>query len=155
MMKTRLLIFFAFLVSLISCDSSMVFEKNKEIGKSGWNKSDIAKFNAEINDNTIPYNFYINIRNTNDYQFSNVFLFVKTLYPDGKISVDTVECYLADLDGKWLGKSSGRVIDNRILFKKNVKFPEKGMYSFEFEQAMRVDMLEGIEDFGIRIEKVK
>ena len=141
--------------ALYSCDSSMVFEKNKEIGKEGWAKGDIAKFNAEIPDATLPYNFYINIRNSNDYSYSNIFLFVKTLYPDGKISVDTVECYLADLDGKWLGKASGRYVDNRILFKKNVKFPASGMYSFEFEQAMRTEKLEGIEDFGIRIEKVK
>jgi gliding motility-associated lipoprotein GldH len=133
----------------------MVYEKNKEIGKDGWDKGDIAKFNTEISDNSIPYNFYINIRNSNDYPFSNVFLFVKTLYPDGKMSVDTVECYLADLNGKWLGKASGRLVDNRILFKKNVIFPMKGMYSFEFEQAMRVDKLLGIEDFGIRIEKIK
>ncbi len=154
-MKTIIPVLLGFLLALSSCDSSMVYEKNKEILKDGWDKSDIAKFNTEIKDNSIPYNFYINIRNTNDYPFSNLFLFVKTLFPDGKFSVDTVECYLADLDGKWLGNASGRLIDNRILFKKNVLFPMKGMYSFEFEQAMRVDKLKGIEDFGIRIEKIK
>ena len=154
-MKYRLLFLLLLPFIFYSCDSLMVFEKNKEVGKDGWAKGDIAKFNVEIPNNTLPYNFYINIRISNDYAFSNIFLFIKTLYPDGKISLDTVECYLADIEGKWLGNTSGRFIDNRILFKKNVKFPVQGMYSFEFEQAMRVEKLEGIEDFGIRIEKVK
>jgi len=153
-MKIRflLIILIAF---FYSCDSSLVFEKNKEVSKSGWNKNDIMKFNTEINNIKIPYNYFINIRITYDYQFSNIFLFVKTLFPDGKFSCDTIECFFADIDGKWLGKTSGRFIDNRIPFKRNVIFPQVGTYSFEFEQAMRTDNLSGIEDFGIRIEKVK
>jgi gliding motility-associated lipoprotein GldH len=151
--KSVFLIVPVIVLFLTACDSKMVFEKNKKMDEATWNSTDIVKFNVAIPDTLAGYNYYINIRNTTDYGFANLFMFVKTVYPDGKISVDTVECYLADIQGRWLGKGQGRIIDNRILFRKSVRFPQAGVYSFEYEQGMRVNQLYGIEDIGIRIEK--
>lgn len=138
-----------------ACDNSRVYEKNKEIGEEGWRSAEVMKFNVDIPDAATLYNFYINIRITGDYKYANMFLFMRTLYPGGKMSTDTVECYFADVDGRWLGKRSGSMIDNRILLRKNLKFTETGTYSFEFEQAMRDTVLEQVSDFGIRIEKAE
>jgi gliding motility-associated lipoprotein GldH len=68
---------------------------------------------------------------------------------------------LADEKGNWLGKGAGDLWDNSILFKKNTKFPQKGKYTFTFEQAMRfgdqpaMDALPFIMDIGLTIEKSK
>ncbi|HRS53829.1 MAG TPA: gliding motility lipoprotein GldH, partial [Bacteroidales bacterium] len=94
------------------------------------------------------------IRNTSDYGFCNLFIFLKTLYPDGNNSIDTIEFILAGPDGKWLGKGKN-IIDNKILLKTNLSFPKAGNYSFEFTQAMRENKLKGIEDIGIQIEKIQ
>jgi gliding motility-associated lipoprotein GldH len=138
---------------LSSCDRNMVFDKNKMLADAAWKSNGIIKFNVPITDTTIPYNFYLNIRVTAEYKFANLFLFMKTLYPNGQISTDTIECFLAGIDGKWLGKRSGKIIDNRILLRKKMKYPQYGTYSFEFEQAMRDSVLANVENFGIRIEK--
>lgn len=143
------------LLALPSCDRNMVFEEYRTVEGTTWNSQDIMKFNVSITDVKPVYNFYINVRVGSDYRFANLFLFMKTLYPAGKVSVDTVECFLADVDGRWLGERSGSSIDNRILMRKNLKFNEPGLYSFEFEQAMRDTALQNIEDFGIRIEKAE
>lgn len=66
---------------------------------------------------------------------------------------DTVELTLADPSGKWLGSGMGDIWDNRVLFKQQFRFPEKGTYIFTLEQAMRIDPLPQIMDVGIRIEK--
>ena len=95
------------------------------------------------------------MRNTTDYPYSNLYVFLKTFYPKGQISVDTLECFLAEADGKWLGKRRGSMVDHRILLQRTFRFVQSGTYSFEFEQAMRVNPLPGIRNFGIRIEKVK
>ncbi len=145
----------ASMMMLFACDGNRVFEEYKSMDKAAWNANDIAKFNVQISDKEQLYNYYINIRVLNDYAYANMFLFMKTLYPGGKISVDTVECFLADVDGRWLGNRSGNSIDNRILLRKQMKFEEAGLYSFEFEQAMRDSLLLGVEDFGIRIEKAE
>jgi gliding motility-associated lipoprotein GldH len=73
--------------------------------------------------------------------------------PGGKKTTDTVECQLADPDGKWRGSGPGTLKFNRFLFQKRIAFPLRGSYRFELEQAMRVNALKGITDVGIRIEK--
>jgi len=136
-----------------SCDSKRFFEENKRIEKSVWKNTDKAIFNVKIADNLSRYNFYFNLRNGGDYPYSNIYLFLKTVFPDGRIARDTIECQLADYDGKWLGSGISDVKFNRFLFQKGVRFPEKGQYVFEVEQAMRVNDLKGITDIGIRLEK--
>jgi len=148
--------FFAFsliAIFLISCDRNRVFEENVRIPDAVWNKDSLAKFELEIKDTTSAHNFYINVRNSGAYKYRNLFLFINTYYPNGKRSRDTIECILADELGKWLGRGSGDIWDNQILFKKGARFPLSGNYKFTFEQAMREDQLNEIMDVGLRIEK--
>jgi gliding motility-associated lipoprotein GldH len=78
-----------------------------------------------------------------------IFSFLSILFfPDGRASRDTVEIFLADKEGKWLGEGSGNIYDNRVLFKRNVIFPLSGTYRFEVEQAMRQESLPEIMDVG-------
>jgi gliding motility-associated lipoprotein GldH len=80
---------------------------------------------------------------------------VKTTFPNGKFSTDTLECILADEKGKWLGKGLGDIYDNQIPFKRNVRFPQAGTYVFEIQQGMRSDNIPLIMDVGLRIEKAE
>ena len=112
-------------------------------------------FDVEVSDTISLFNFYINIRNTTDYNFSNIYLFLKTNYPNGMFSVDTIEIFLADLQGNWLGKGFGKYKDQQILFRKRGHFPLSGKYRFSFEQAMRNQELIGINTVGIRIERTE
>lgn len=138
---------------LISCNPNVVFDETKKVNEKGWNMNDIVEFEVEIKDTLRLYDFAINIRNTTDYPNSNIFFFIKTIYPDGSITkCDTVECYLAYLDGSWTGKGSGRIKDNRFWFTQKVIFPMKGTYRFELQQATRDTNLVGISDIGLHIE---
>lgn len=147
------LLFSGVIFIIVSCTQNVYFDSTKEIEGSEWNTADIMKFSVNIQDTNQLYNIYINLRNKTDYPYSNLFIFLKTIYPDGKMSVDTLECFLADNNGKWLGNRRGNLVDNRILFRKGIRFKQNGNYSFEFEQAMRTELLPGIENLGLRIEK--
>jgi gliding motility-associated lipoprotein GldH len=158
-LKTKHLKYYIFLLPLlfvfISCDNERFYEKNHSISNSNWNVKEELKFEVDIEDTSSLYDFYINLRNTGGYAYSNIFLFVNTEFPDGNLSRDTIECFLADVHGKWLGSGSGDIWDNRILFKRNVIFPQKGTYKFSYEHAMRTENLAEIMDAGLRIEKKK
>lgn len=146
-----------FLLSILffsSCDESRIFEQNQVIPEAGWEQNNILKFDVDIKDPSTPANFYINVRNADGYPYSNLFLFIKTTFPNNKVSNDTLECVLADEKGKWLGSGMGDIYDNQIPFKRNVKFPLPGTYHFEIQQAMRTDNIPLIMDVGLRIEKV-
>ncbi|MEI6455390.1 MAG: gliding motility lipoprotein GldH [bacterium] len=144
---------FLFLLLLVSCDPKRVFEENKAIPDRIWRDADKLVFQVDVNDTGIPYNIYLMIRNGTDYPYSNLYLFLKTTLPDGKISRDTIECMLADYDGRWLGSGIGSVKFNKFQFKKGILFSQKGRYLFEFDQAMRVNALQGITDMGLRIDR--
>lgn len=158
-MKQSTFIYNIIVLSLIlffaSCDSKRIFEENKTIEETGWNINDIKTFEVEIKDPATATNFYINVRNADGYPYSNLFIFVKTIFPNGKMSNDTLECILADEKGKWLGSGIGDIYDNQIPFKRNVRFPLAGKYSFELQHGMRIDNVPLIMDVGLRIENAE
>lgn len=148
--------FFLLLLALIlsSCDPLRVYEENQAIEGGNWSVSDKKVFELMMNDTLSPCNIFINVRHRGDYAFSNLYLFITTHRPDGKMSVDTVECVLQSNEGKWLGKGIGDLFDNRLFFRSGVRFPVKGKYSFTFEQAMRMKELPHITDIGLRVERM-
>jgi len=137
---------------LASCDSKRFFEENKNLKNGVWLSTNSPSFTVNIADTLSRYDLYLNIRNDGIYPFSNLYLFIHTTLPGGKKATDTVECQLADPDGKWRGTGTDLKF-NRFLFQKGMLFPRKGAYRFELEQAMRTKELKGIRDVGIRIEK--
>lgn len=139
-------------------DENLVFEENVEIPDAHWASQEKAILTAEITDTISQNNFLINVRNTEAYPYRNLYLFVKTVFPNGKFSKDTVGVVLADKTGRWIGKgsgylSSGSYSTNSVMYQYNKRFPLKGEYRFEIEQAMREDTLVGIKNIGLRIEK--
>ena len=144
---------------LLSCsDENRVFEENVEIPDEKWTVSEKAILETDINDTISSHNFLINVRNTERYPYRNLYVFVKTTFPNGKSSKDTVGIVLADATGRWLGSGGGYLnssshLSNTIMYRYNRRFPLKGTYRFEIEQAMRTDTLVGIKNIGLRIEK--
>lgn len=144
-----------FYLLFLSCDSARIYEENKKIKEGLWHQDDSVPFTVSINDSTLSYNMYVNIRNTGSYQFSNLFLFITTKLPNGQVAEDTLECTLADNEGRWLGSGLGDIWDNQFLLKKDFRFPLTGKYIFEIKQGMRVNPLPFIVDVGIRVEANK
>jgi len=141
------------LLILSSCDPNRVFEENIPLEKGVWNARKQVEFSVNVSGPVTAYNVYLSVRNGPEYPYSNLFLFMTTVFPDNHIARDTIELTLADYDGRWLGSGMGSVKFSRFLFRKDVRFPRAGNYRFRFVQAMRVNELKGIHDIGFRIEK--
>ena len=139
----------------ISCDPACVYEQNKELYNYSWHKDSLITFQIDIQDTISAHNIYVNVRNTSQYPMQNLFLFINTTAPTGIELKDTFECYLADERGKWTGSGWGDIYDNQFIYKRNVRFPVSGTYTFKYIQAMRIDKLEYISDIGLRIEKAE
>jgi gliding motility-associated lipoprotein GldH len=154
-MKNDILILFSILLLIVSpsCDNTVVFERNVPVTDGKWTKSDPVEIGFAIQDTINPVNLVINLRHTTAYEFSNLFLFVDTRYPNGTGVRDTLEIILAGHDGRWFGKGFGKIKELNIPVRKGLIFPMTGNYALIFKQAMRVDELNGIEDIGITIEK--
>lgn len=153
-MKTYKFLAILFILSLSACDFNVKYQGDNEIENSSWKISNVLVHNVDIMDTMEVYNMFISVRNTVDYKYENLFMFVTTKFPNGKIAKDTLECILADKMGKWYGKGTGKYRDSKILFKPRVRFPQNGKYTIEIQQAMREDPMEGISNIGIILEKV-
>ena len=130
-----------------------MFQESEPVPNKIWEAENTIRFNVEVVDTITGYDFYIDLRNESTYEYANIYMFVNTTFPSGKSARDTVQCILADKTGRWLGTGLGDILDNHILFKENIRFPNAGTYSFEFENGMREEALSSILDVGISIEK--
>ena len=144
-----------FILLSASCREISIYHANIDIPHESWNLDSIAVFKVDIDDTTAVHNIFVNIRNTNEYPNSNLFLFVQTTSPVGSTLRDTMECILADSRGKWLGRGFGAIRDNQFPYKKYIRFPEKGTYTLNIQQGMRTSNLKGIASVGLRVERVK
>lgn len=151
----KISLFFLIIVLFIKCGNPALIDKSMDVNESSWEVQKKLIVEVNIDDSLSTYNFFVNLRNTTDYKYSNFFLFVKTIFPNKQTAVDTLECLLADNQGKWFGKGNDKIKDNKILFKKDAIFPMKGKYVFEIEHAMRETSISGIKSVGICIEKNK
>lgn len=140
---------------VVSCGTNRLFDEVQTISGSGWEKNDVKKFTITISDTTVAYDIFLHLRNKTTYNNSNLWLFVNTSAPNGDNITDTLEFILADPTGRWLGKGLGSINYMLIPYKLNIRFPYRGIYTFQFQQAMREENLEGIIDIGLRVQPHK
>jgi gliding motility-associated lipoprotein GldH len=140
---------------LSACNKNVVYSKYQTFKDNEWAAKDKVTFDLDITDTQTLNNINLMVRHADSYPYNNLFLFVTSKYPDGKILTDTMEIVLANEKGEWQGSGAGDIFDLKVPIKKNVRFPVAGKYQFTFEQAMRVDPLPLIMDFGFEIEKAK
>lgn len=151
-----LLRFFVIAVAagVISCTPAQVFDKYKTIPDAKWHKDSLVVFSVPVTDSLQNHNLLLNVRNETDYNYSNLWLFVQIEQPDGELLKDTFQIILAEPSGKWLGDGIGKLKTRETIFRRNVYFPVTGEYTVKIQHGMREEILHGIHDVGLRIEKV-
>ncbi len=143
----------AVLCLLGACNQDRVYERYSPVGENGWHKDSVMAYAFTTKDSAQNYTLSFNLRNTVDYPYSNIWLFITLDPPQGNTLSDTVEFILADPSGQWFGRGYGKFRDNKLPYRQNVYFPKPGTYIFKIQQGMREEVLKGIHDFGISIEK--
>jgi len=146
----------AFLISLVtvSCSGNDIYFQYDSVNPKGWSKDSLYGFDIPVTDTVALYNVYVNIRNRGEYPYQNLWLFLTKITPDSIESKDSIECYLADQRGKWLGKGLGSILEMPVLYQQKVRFKSSGIYHYKIVHGMRDSLLSGINDIGIRVEKV-
>lgn len=138
---------------LFSCNNNVVYTDSVPMPAKKWELLNIPSFRVPIDDTLKSNNVIFKIRTGSSYPFRNIYLFVQTKSPDGKSITDTLEYFLADEKGKWYGKGFGDIHELNLPYKSNVYFPVRGTYEFSIQHGMRIEDLNGVYDFGLKIEK--
>lgn len=135
-----------------ACHINSKYERFYSINREGWSKDSTLNFPVHFDKDKQSYDLSMHIRNTNNYRYSNIWLFVCIQSPQGEQLIDTVEFTLAEPSGKWLGSGLGELFSQQFLYKENIAFPDSGVYKISIQQAMRDETLMGIDALGISIE---
>ncbi len=138
----RTLVLIGTIVMVISCNNNIIFEDYSAFKNQTWNADSSVVFNYFIADTICKNKIVIKVRHTTDYEFQNLFLFVKAE------KTDTIEILLANKEGMWLGKGIGDVREVEFEYASNIVFDKKGNLIIEIEQAMRYGKLDKIQDLN-------
>lgn len=154
MIMLRPIVVFILLLSLNSCQNADEKVLVNDIDNH-WKKADAQTFDFDVKDAEDVKNLMFVVRNNNDYPYSNLRLIAKIEHNKKNISTDTLNFVLSKPNGEWIGTGFGDTKEIIFQYKLNYKFPQNGKYSFKVVQAMRKDVLPGIEDIGIKIQNLK
>lgn len=156
----RTLIFLCFTMVLVSCDKNLVDSQSIEFENAKWPIKVAPVFDITPPDTLNSYDLFLNLRNSKEYAYSNLFLISEIKFPQGKIVTDTLEYEMATPQGEYLGSSRGSVVENKLWLKEGVRFRESGTYQLTVRHIMRdarsvegMAHLNGVLDIGYSIEK--
>ena len=136
------------LMLLSSCSSDIVYSHFEPINSEQWHIDSVARFDFSIEDVESDYQMLIYVRHTERYPYQNMWLFV-----NDSLHCDTIEFYLADARGQWLGNQHHGFIEMPVLLEQEMHFPDTGMYHLTIQHGMRDSLLRGITDVGLEIIK--
>ena len=109
----------------------------------------VLTYRFDVTD-TKPCNILLCVRHTESYPYQNMWLFCQLSNDTAAIWTDTIEFYLADDRGRWLGNGSQQ-IEMPVLFAQSYQFPDTGKYVFTIQHGMREERLRGVSDVGVII----
>jgi len=134
----RILLFFL-VVGFVSCQNENKKEVYHSFNNNTWNTDSIVSFELDNIDTTSSHDLYLMVRHTTNFKFQNLFLFTNF-----ENQQDTLELFLSEKSGRWLGKGFGEIKELKIRIKENINFNENQDQIFSIEQAMRYEDLEKI-----------
>ncbi len=155
MIQSRSLAVSVIMMALLGCSNSLYQAGKKDIQSGVWEAEDVVVIDMAIQDTSSTFDYYIDLRNSNEYPYQNIYLFIDLVFPNGRKMVDTLSVDLAYPDGRWIGKGAGGYYDCHILFKHRKKFPLPGDYRFKIRHAMRDVELKGIQSVGVEVAYVE
>ena len=147
-------VLYCFLVILLagmftSCRHNIVYSEFISIPSGEWSIDSLPRFDFAIEDKKASYDIILYVRHTERYPYQNMWLFVQ----DNRQHSDTIEFYLADDRGRWLGDKHHGFIEMPVLYESNYHFPDTGKYCISVQQGMRDSVLRGVMDIGVEIVK--
>ncbi len=155
--NNHLFILCALVMLFVSCAPKPVFQQEVEVGASGWHKDSVGVFKFNIANIEQNYHALIQVQVNESYTYSNIWFFVDAMSPSGHVERDTIQGYFSTPEGNWLGEKVWfkDAYESNQAYKLNVRFPEKGIYTFRIAQGMRDTTLLGIDKVGLSLYKVE
>lgn len=159
--------------SLCACTSKTVYSEFRSVPLREWYADSVLTYRFDITDTTATYQIQICVRHTQQYPYQNMWLFVNnqpaneslhTALDSAKMALDstelakptvqdTIEFYLANDRGVWLGNGKNGLTEMPVLYEEAYRFAHSGEQVITIQQGMREEPLRGVSDVGVIVTK--
>ncbi|WP_118193457.1 gliding motility lipoprotein GldH [Albibacterium indicum] len=140
---------------LIACKDQPLIDQNKNITERRWFREQEQYFTVKVDQPATSYDLFLNLRNSIDFQFSDLYLQIQQKNPDSSRFNYSVKIKMTNGEGLWRGNGSGTIYSQQVRFLSDYQFPDSGTYIFSIKQNMRANPVEGIHDVGFRIAETR
>lgn len=152
----RIIILIITAISLTACVQKAVYSNYVSVPLQGWDADSVLTYTWTIEDTAADYRMLIDVRHTERYPYQNLWFFINKPYASTPLlpyTQDTIEFYLADERGQWLGRKHNSYYEMPVLYEEAYRFDSAGTYTLTIQHGMREQQLRGISDVGLLIQK--
>lgn len=143
----KVVIIVAIVALLSSCVGNTVYNTYQAVETAGWDMDTIYRFDVPNTLSGKPCDVILEVRHKENYPYQNLWLFVETI-TQSETRRDTMEVYLADERGRWLGNSKNGLVEMPVLLEQDYNMVGDTVVIC-VQQGMRAERLRGITDIGI------
>ncbi len=151
--NTLFILTVVFAAALSACSDDALVDRYHVLPEEGWHYEHIVTDTFRLENPGFYHQIFANLRVSGDYPYANIYLKLNITKPDGSKKSEVISVDLATKSGKWLGSGLGDVVtfQSPILHRKYLD--NKGKYTVEIEQNMRLETLANVLAVGLRIEQ--
>ena len=131
-------------IAFMSCNAPDLHYQNSWSFENGWDYDQSLSSKFTIKDTSRLYRFNLDFDHSSEYGYENIYLKIKTGFPDGKVLEKVFPIQMVAKSGEWLGNCRRTSCHLPILLQERVYFDAPGDYTLEIEQYTRENPLEGI-----------
>jgi gliding motility-associated lipoprotein GldH len=137
----------------LSCDNK-VYDKYNHTPIAGWEKNDTLSFNVPKQQSNGLYGIDLGLRIDNAYPFMGLTLIVEQrIFPSKELKIDTLNCDLIDKNGN--PRNQGISYYQYNFHVNDLSLAQGDSLHITVRHDMKREILPGISDVGIQIEKEK
>ena len=134
---------------LPACKNKSAYLHFETIPTEGWHQDSVLRYVLTTEDSQGVYDLMFHIRHTPNYPYQNMWLFVTRSTGEVR-QTDTLELYLADGRGAWLGNGRNGLITMAVIYDEQVRLGGDTM-TITIQHGMRDSMLRGVQDVGVEL----
>ena len=139
--------------SIVGCDDNkFYYAEYIDLESECWQRKNLLQYNINSIDSVTEqkeYDVVLSLRHSDDYQYEDLWIEVRTCQKDSIEYVDTIKLELLSPDKRWSGKGYGGVYEiNETLYREKKM---DSIISFKVRHIMVDSILKGINNIGILI----
>lgn len=139
---------------LTACDPDDAYSHYEHVPLEGWIKSDGIVFDIPALRRGGDYAVTMGLRTNAKYPFTSVSVIVdQTVYPSKRTLSDTIECKLADDNGRRLGPGINTY--QYTFHVRDDQLATSDSLHVVVRHHMRSELLDGISDVGISLKRLR